>query len=94
MLDNVTEHLKENRESGLLVALTETGQFHITVLRLNWPELIEHRKQRCLVSLWAEQIDILKIENAKLRASIMFQEVIFTKLLSQIAYQADEDQNE
>src|SRR5262249_18721409 len=33
--DDVTRHIRENKEAGFLEPLTETGRFHIATLRLN-----------------------------------------------------------
>ncbi len=54
-LDNVLEHLGST-PSGALVALTETGQFHLDRLRLNRPQL----------TIWRQR----QSENQQLRAEL------------------------
>src|SRR5207244_2722059 len=43
LLDNVGPHLREDEHTGRLEPLTDTGRFHIDLLQLNRPALIEHR---------------------------------------------------
>ena len=43
LLDNVAAHIRPAQHNGYLDPLTETGRFHIEVLHLNRPALIEHR---------------------------------------------------
>lgn len=45
--DSLQEHLTEN-EAGQLIALSETGAFHIEKLRLNRPQLLASRQKRRL----------------------------------------------
>ncbi len=49
LLDNVSLHIKENTLSGFLDPLSETGKFHIRLLRLNRPQLVEY-PLRCYMS--------------------------------------------
>ena len=46
LTDNLSDHLRENRETARLEALTVTGAFHIASLRPNRLELIAHRLRR------------------------------------------------
>jgi hypothetical protein len=41
--DVLAEHYRLNPQTGQLEPLTETGRFHITLLRLNRPQLVKHR---------------------------------------------------
>ena len=43
--NNLSEHIREE-SNGRLTPLTETGQFHLTRLRLNRPQLIAHRRKQ------------------------------------------------
>ena len=61
------EHVREIPESGRLEPLSPTGRFHIALLRLNRPELIEHRRQRRLRQLFGEVLDLLRDENRLLQ---------------------------
>jgi hypothetical protein len=66
-IDRVTDHLREADASGRLEALTTTGAFHITLLRLNRPELIEYRLQRRLRQLFDDALALLQDENGLLK---------------------------
>lgn len=45
--DNFQEHLAEDAD-GRLIALSETGKFHLEKLRLNRPQLVASRRKRRL----------------------------------------------
>ena len=45
LLDNISEHIYED-ENGHLLALSGAGQFHITILHLNRPQLIDNRLEK------------------------------------------------
>ena len=49
--DNIASHVRENEESGYLESLTERGRVHITVLNLNRPALVAHRRSSRLTLL-------------------------------------------
>jgi hypothetical protein len=63
LLDPIALHLHENEAAGLLEPRTETGRFHIFLLRLNRPELVEHRRTRRLAQLLAGAHELLRKEN-------------------------------
>ena len=57
--DNLSQHLREEPD-GRLIAITETGQFYLTRLRLNRPQLIaRRRKQKELVTFRDKQRQML-----------------------------------
>jgi hypothetical protein len=57
--DNLSQHLQEELD-GSLIAITKTGQFHLTRLRLNRPQLIaRRRKQKELVTFHNQQRQML-----------------------------------
>jgi hypothetical protein len=57
--DNLSQHIREEPD-GRLIAVTETGQFHLTRLRLNRPQLIaRRRKQKELVIFRVQQRQML-----------------------------------
>jgi hypothetical protein len=80
--DNVSEHLRENHENGLLEPLTATGEFHIRTLRLNRPALVAHRRRRNLESLEAQQVRLVKLSLADVRARLAVQNLLILHLLS------------
>lgn len=43
--ETLSDHYREN-EVGILEAQTPTGQFHIILLRLNRPQLVQHRRRK------------------------------------------------
>jgi hypothetical protein len=47
MTDNIQEHLAQD-EGGRLIALSETGAFHLEKLRLNRPQLLAFREKRLI----------------------------------------------
>lgn len=69
-LDMLSLHVRENPETNHLEGLSGTGQFHIALLRLNRPQLVELRVQRRLARLLAETCDLLETENRSLRHRI------------------------
>ncbi|SRR6266545_4049325 len=67
LLDPIPLHLREHETTGLLEPQTETGRFHIALLRLNRPELVKHRLNRRLTQLLAGYHELLTQENEALR---------------------------
>ncbi len=67
VLDNLSEHIRLNPSTGLLEPLTETGRFHIFLLRLNRPPLVEYRLRRRLAELLTQTNQLLRQENQVLR---------------------------
>ena len=74
LLDNVAEFVREVETTGALEPLNETGCFHIDLLRLNRPALIQHRLQKRLVRVLERQIYILAEEIKELQLVIDAQE--------------------
>jgi HNH endonuclease len=72
--DPVALHVREIEETGLLEPLSETGRFHITLLQLNRPALVQHRLAHRLVGMLNEQQRFLEEGIAQLRAIIAAQE--------------------
>lgn len=69
LLDDLTLHYYEN-EYGRLIPLTETGRYHITILRLNRPQLVEHRLRKHIAALERESNQHLWAVVEQLRRSI------------------------
>ncbi len=72
--DDVSRHVRLNEATGRLQALTETGRFHITLLRLNRPALVALRLRRRYYELLRERQRLLEAENRELRAILRAQE--------------------
>jgi hypothetical protein len=69
LLDDAHKHLQVNLQTGEVESLTETGRFHVALLRLNRPELIQFRLRRRLAALQVERLQLLENENLHLRAT-------------------------
>jgi hypothetical protein len=74
LFDNLKEHIRENGQNGYLEPLTETGRFHIALLRLNRPQLIHHRLARRLQQVLQEKQSLLEQQITELRKTIEAQE--------------------
>ncbi|NOX60818.1 MAG: hypothetical protein GXP42_02550 [Chloroflexi bacterium] len=72
--DDLTVHLFENEHTGYLQAITETGRFHITLLRLNRPQLVKHRLIRRMQRVLSEKQHLLERQITDLRQTIAAQE--------------------
>ncbi len=83
LLDDVSAHLAENEDAGLLRGLTPTGLFHIALLRLNRPQLIAHRLARRLQAILQEKIHLLEQQNVELQGTISAQERYLALLRAQ-----------
>jgi hypothetical protein len=74
LLSELAQHFRDDEETGQLVPLTETGRFHIALLQLNRPALVQHRLRRRLSELLTAKQRLLEAENAQLRATVAEQE--------------------
>ncbi len=74
LLDDISVHISPNNETGLLVALTITGAFHIKLLHLNRPQLIEHRLTQQLYIFLRQQVQILERQVADLEEAVKVKE--------------------
>jgi hypothetical protein len=72
--DNAAIHIRPNPEQGLLEPLTETGVFHIALLRLNRPQLVQHCRRVHLDALRQRRLIHLEAENDYLKARLTSQE--------------------
>jgi hypothetical protein len=82
--DDLTEHLHEEL-SGLIVALTATGAFHLDRLRLNRPPLLALRRARRDVAHLRQTLANAQAEQAQLRERIAALERTLQEVLAQIA---------
>jgi hypothetical protein len=57
---DVTAHYRYDETTGRMEPLTETGRFHIALLRLNRPELVAHRLRQQIAEATAEQLRLEK----------------------------------
>lgn len=84
ILDDWAEHVSENEQTGYLEALTERGQFHIALLRLNRPQLVAYRIERRIYSILHEKYRLLAQQNKELRKTIAAQEHYIQMLEAQL----------
>ena len=66
LIDSSASHFQQDR-TGLLVPLTAQGAFHLKLLHLNRPLLVELRLLRVLHDLLVEDRDALRKNNVELR---------------------------
>lgn len=72
--DVLSAHFQLEEESGRLEALTDTGRFHVHLLRLNRPGLVSMRLRKLFQSLLAARQILLESEVRELRTIIGAQE--------------------
>jgi hypothetical protein len=73
-VDDMAVHLAEDENTGNLRGLTPTGVFHMTLLRLNRPQLVAHRLAHRLQKILEEKIRLLEQQNVELEKTISAQE--------------------
>jgi hypothetical protein len=78
--NNLAQHLRLQEQTGELEPLTETGRFHIVLLRLNRPALVAYRLHRRLAGLLAAKQRLLEVENQQLRSLLAAQERYIAEL--------------
>ncbi len=73
-------HLRENEKTGELEALSETGRFHIALLQLNRPALVQHRLVKRLTDLVTARCRLLVNESHELKSNERTQREYIAKL--------------
>jgi hypothetical protein len=73
LLDSAGEHWFEVPAVGELAPRTERGRFHIALLQLNRPALVEHRIRARTWLLHEQWLALLESENADLRRVVAVQ---------------------
>ncbi|NUM46225.1 MAG: hypothetical protein HUU38_16100 [Anaerolineales bacterium] len=84
MLDDLSQHLQENEQTGFLDSLTETGRFHIALLRLNRPQLIKNRLSRMILRMFQEKQKLLEQQIKELQITIEAQNLYLAFLEEQL----------
>ena len=74
VLDDTAAHIGVDEDTGRLYGVTPTGAFHISLLRLNRPQLVAHRLAFRLQTVLQEKVHLLQQQNAELRKTISAQE--------------------
>lgn len=84
LLDDLAVHLHANEQTGQVQALTATGHFHITTLRLNRSQLVKSRLSRQLKQMMQEKQHLLQAQIDELRKTVSAQEQYLAVLQAQI----------
>jgi len=74
LLEDLANHYSLNQPTGYLEPSTETGRFHIQLLRLNRPQLVEHRLSNQLHDILLEKIYLQQQQISELQKTIEAQE--------------------
>lgn len=74
LLDDLGKHLIENVQTGILEALSDTGRFHIGLLRLNRSQLIKNRLNKMMLQIYAQKLRLLEQQILELRSTLEAQE--------------------
>ena len=82
--DTLTQHYKLVPQTGQLEPLTVTGQFHITLLRLNRPQLVKFRLAQQLQDVFEQKLMLLEQQIHEMQATIAAQERYIAALLDQL----------
>ena len=88
--DDVRVHVREDPVTQRLEPLTDTGRFHIHLLRLNRPALVEHRLGQRFVALLVAERDLLRGHNDQLRQTVAVNQA-YINLLRQLLEESAED---
>lgn len=72
--DELTQHLYLNHLSGQLEALTPTGQFHITLLQLNRPQLVKRRLAQQLAEVVQQKLALAEQQNREMHNTMQIQQ--------------------
>ena len=80
--DDCPLHLRLDEETGRLEALTETGRFHLRLLRLNRQALVSLRLRKLFYSLLTARQVLLESEVRELRAIVSAQDRYIERLES------------
>lgn len=94
LLEPLSLHLRANEQTGRLEALTPTGAFHILLLRLNRPQLVERRLAQRLRQLLSESFQLLQNENSDLRVRVLLLEGYLRELNRHRAWEAGPKEEE
>lgn len=74
LLDNLSDHYRLDVTSGHLEPLSESGRFHIALLRLNRPQLVQRRLREQLRRLLENKLTMLEQQMQEMEATISSQE--------------------
>jgi len=74
LVDDLAAHLVEDEQTGHMKVLSETGRFHLALLRLNRSQLVAHRLARKLQKVMGEKQRLLEQQNADLKKMLGAQE--------------------
>lgn len=84
--DDLMQHFFLKHASGQLEALTTTGQFHITLLQLNRPQLVKRRLAQQLAEVIQQKLALVEQQNREMHNTMQIQQRyidLLTALLDQ-----------
>ena len=84
MQDLLTLHYRLNRQTGRLEPLTEAGRFHVSLLRLNRPQLVKYRLAQELHEVLAGKLDLIERQIQELQETIAAQDRYIAALREQL----------
>jgi hypothetical protein len=84
LYDILSTHYRLDLESGLLEPLSETGRFHITLLRLNRPQLVKYRLALQIREAFESRLNLLERQILELHQTIRLQEHYIAALQDQL----------
>jgi len=85
LVDVLSLHIRMNEQTGLLEPITLEGQFHITLLRLNRPQLVRHRTEQQLKRVFSEKQRLLERQIEEMQHTIAAQQQYIDALQMQLA---------
>jgi hypothetical protein len=92
ILDAHASHYRLDEQTGRYEALTPTGRFHVELLRLNRPQLVERRQALRLFALLEESCRLLQSENDLLQHRIVLLETYLRELAARGEPAADSNE--
>ncbi|MCY2991363.1 MAG: HNH endonuclease signature motif containing protein [Planctomycetota bacterium] len=90
LVDQAKQHMRLDEYTGWLEPLTTTGRFHIALLQLNRPALIQHRLQRRMLNWLVERRELLEDEVDMLTSTITGLELHVARLERLLGSAADD----
>lgn len=80
LLDDADPHIRFDEGTGRLEPLSETGRFHLAMLQLNRPALVQHRLRERMNRRLVERRQLLEDEIAMLTTTITALELHLARL--------------
>lgn len=92
LLEDFSQHIVEDPQTGVLVPKSETGRFHINILHLNREALVRLRLRRRLIALCADQLELFRRRTEQLTEAVAKRDAIIEAMRIQIRRIAGSDE--